>query len=266
MLENNSDLIRVSREKNSEFRYLFDEFTYFENYINFAFDYSEPEVWVNRLEEPTAAYFFNSPAYFFVGDPESVDQSRTFAKIPDRGWLLASNERWNEKIKSYFTGRLEMHARTQFSSHKLDINHIRQMKRDLPEGIDVVKINSDHIRQEAGILTKDVLNPYFANADFMEKGFGFCAIHQDRIVGFAASNFPIRDRVLEIFIKVEESTEYRQKGLGITLAATLIEYCLEHEIEPFWDAANQISAHIAEKLGYVVDRKWEMFRTLSKAG
>ena len=30
------------------------------------------------------------------------------------------------------------------------------------------------------------------------------------------------------------------KGLGITLCATLVEYCLEYGIEHVWDAVNQV--------------------------
>ncbi|MBI2360996.1 MAG: GNAT family N-acetyltransferase [Deltaproteobacteria bacterium] len=44
------------------------------------------------------------------------------------------------------------------------------------------------------------------------------------------------------------------------VAAALILYCLEHGIEPCWDAANEPSAALARQLGFHSTGKYEAYR------
>jgi predicted GNAT family acetyltransferase len=53
---------------------------------------------------------------------------------------------------------------------------------------------------------------------------------------------------MEVSIYVLE--DYRRQGLATALASNLLSWCLEHNLEPHWDAANPESCRLASKLGY----------------
>ena len=92
--------------------------------------------------------------------------------------------------------------------------------------------------------------PFFGTVDnFMEKGIGFCVKHVDEPISMASSCLPYTDK-LEVQIATVDSPEYRRKGFGTAACIALLEYCLKNKIEPHWDAFNERSASMAEKLGY----------------
>ncbi len=111
------------------------------------------------------------------------------------------------------------------------------------------------------MLSQDLLCKFFTAADFIQQGAGFCLLDNGKIIGFAAANYPIRNQVLEVYIRVDynDDPRHRQKGLGTQLAVALLEDCLEHGLEPHWDAANDISVRMALKLGYTLHHNWKMY-------
>ncbi|MDA0748723.1 MAG: GNAT family N-acetyltransferase, partial [bacterium] len=50
--------------------------------------------------------------------------------------------------------------------------------------------------------------------------------------------------------------------LATAAGAALTLYCLEHNITPHWNAANQNSANLAQKLGYTQNDHYHPFRLL----
>ncbi len=60
--------------------------------------------------------------------------------------------------------------------------------------------------------------------------------------------------------------QLRRRGLAMTVAAALILYCLEHGLEPGWDAANEPSAALARQLGFHSTGKYEAYRLEEPAG
>jgi predicted GNAT family acetyltransferase len=49
---------------------------------------------------------------------------------------------------------------------------------------------------------------------------------------------------------VETHPDHRRRGIATACSAKLILECMERGLYPSWDAANRISVHLAEKLGY----------------
>jgi RimJ/RimL family protein N-acetyltransferase len=61
-----------------------------------------------------------------------------------------------------------------------------------------------------------------------------------------------------IEIQIDTKKNYQGRGLATDVAATMIIHCLENNIIPGWDAATQISARLAEKLGYTHQGEYTM--------
>ena len=92
----------------------------------------------------------------------------------------------------------------------------------------------------------------------MKKGIGFCVKHGDEPISMASSCLPYTDK-LEVQIATVDSPEYRRRGFGTTACIALLEYCLENKIEPHWDAFDERSASMAEKLGYTDPEHYHMY-------
>lgn len=60
-----------------------------------------------------------------------------------------------------------------------------------------------------------------------------------------------------IEIQINTVKAYRGLGLATAVGATLLVHCLEHGIEPHWDAGAPDSERVAAKLGYVPDSAYE---------
>lgn len=88
----------------------------------------------------------------------------------------------------------------------------------------------------------------FASPDeFMELGFGFCAMQGESIVA-AATTFSFCRLGTEIQISTREA--HQRRGLATVLSAHLLVHSLECGLDPNWDAANRRSVALATKLGY----------------
>jgi len=84
--------------------------------------------------------------------------------------------------------------------------------------------------------------------DFEERGIGFYIEKDGKVIGAAYSSL-VCSTGIEVSLFVEE--EYRLQGVATVLSANLIRWCLEHNMDAHWDAANLESCKLAEKLGYI---------------
>jgi len=82
-------------------------------------------------------------------------------------------------------------------------------------------------------------------------------LHQGRFVSGASSG-AVGGGKLEI--EIQTHRQFRRRGLARAVAAALILYCLEHGIEPCWDAANEPSAALARQLGFHSTGKYVAYR------
>lgn len=88
----------------------------------------------------------------------------------------------------------------------------------------------------------------FPDYELYEKyGLGVCIMKDNEIVA-GASSFSGFETGIEI--EIDTKTDYRKKGLARICAAKLILACLDRNLYPSWDAANTVSLHLAESLGY----------------
>ena len=253
--------VKVAQAKNSTYQAVFNQFEHFTNYIQYAFEFLTPEIWVDTEIEPTLASFYTPPAYFLWGDPDTKDVTPLLELILADRWLVPSSEQWERHLVAYFGEKLQAYPRTSFDASSLSLEHLRSLKTELPAGLRIVPIEAFHVNDQQGMLSQDLLSKFFTLADFLQQGAGFCLLEDEKIIGFAAANYPIRNNVLEVYIRVDynDDPRHRQKGLGTQLSIALLEYCLENGLEPQWDAANDISMRLALKLGYAPRRSWKMY-------
>ncbi len=112
---------------------------------------------------------------------------------------------------------------------------------------DLVRTGKEHFSAQAGSV---VPRFFWRNEEhFLAEGIGYSILEDGRVVSTAFSSCSTADQ-LEIGIETAEAS--RGKGYAFTVCAALIDYCLDHHLEPVWACRleNQGSYHLAQKLGF----------------
>lgn len=254
----------VTKDKNKSYHYLFESFGHFENLIRFILHYETYTIMVDDVSNPSTAILQYGPVVFVQGKPGRIDPNIIFEKVQKNQWIVPCCEEWDPYIQAYFEDRIEIHNRVLFDPSSLELKEVLKIKKDLPTGMRIEPISSTHIEDKEGMIYQDLIRKFYINHDFLETGRGIVLLDGDFVVGYAASDNPIVGNDLELMFRVgyDNFTTYRGKGYGILLCVYFIEDCLNNNYVPSWDAANDISAHIALKLGYTKKKKWKMFHIL----
>ena len=89
-----------------------------------------------------------------------------------------------------------------------------------------------------------------SSKDFISRGVSFSLYYDERLAATAFSSF-VAPGKLELGI--ETSPEFRGRGLAEKVCSTLIDYCLERNLEPIWACRleNTGSFMLANRLGFV---------------
>ena len=170
-------------------------------------------------------------------------------------WIIPISEAWRELIFQIHGHHLKQMPGITFSPKSLNLKHLRSLQKRIPFACDIEHIDISLASQ----LKNEGLSslPGFSSlADFAERGIGFCARIEGRIISHAVSLMQCREG---IHIGIETHPDFRNKGLATGIAAKLLVHCIERGVYPHWSASseNAASIHLAEKLGYVHDTVYE---------
>jgi GNAT superfamily N-acetyltransferase len=193
---------------------------------------------------------------FFGGDPAHPAAETLIRPLSGERIIVCADGSWREAIQRAHGARIETEPRVSFSSAELRLVHLRKLMSNTPDGFRVERLNLDLARRIRAEVHPDLLlaEVFASPSDFVERGIGFCALTGGQLVCVATSAF-VCDGAIEIQINTRKA--YRGLGLATAVGAALLVYCLEHGIDPHWDAGDPASERVAEKLGYVTDSTYE---------
>jgi GNAT superfamily N-acetyltransferase len=202
------------------------------------------KAFVDSLENPQ--YFMmeiDSFFCFFAGD-FTREAGRSFlAETPNGRMLMSGSSGW-QAVDELFTERLIKIQRHNHASETLSKPHLQQI-------IDS-SLHNPSIRR-VDVALAETHPPFLEYAafdsaeDFVERGIGFCMMRDGAVIGAAYSSL-VCSNAIEVSVVVDSA--YRQQGIAKVLCAHLLSWCLENGLSPHWDAANEESCLLAEKLGY----------------
>ena len=249
-----SKLIKIPSNKVKEYHKYFDEYRYARRFIDQMKTYPSANLWVDQEKEPTLLFFqmpwINIPA----GDHTSPKVDAILDKV-GTALVFYPNPEWKKVIQERFGGILEEFTHRTYKSEKLDHNHARKFIRPLPEGYYLERIN-----QETAQYIDENLHAFSMTwetvENYVNKGLGYCIRFDDKVVSHAGSIFPFTKH---LEIQVDTDPEYRGNGYATVVCAKLIEQCLLNDIIPYWEAHTEISAKIAEKLGFNDPQLYDLF-------
>lgn len=206
----------------------------------------------DSAQEPRLARLTVAAFTMCAGDPGHPVASEIITHLPGT-IFVPETEAWRDLMIRIHDERLSKHQRIDFSSERLDMDHLQTLRSRVPEGFEVQRIDTESVHRLGYDMDLNYLPPMRMRY-MVEHGIGFWAISGNRWASVAYSYVICR---AGITIQIETRPEFRRKGLATCVAAALIAHCLERGLEPHWSAANPISAALAEKLGYVQSDSYE---------
>ncbi|MFH5778979.1 GNAT family N-acetyltransferase [Heyndrickxia sp. FSL K6-6286] len=216
-------------------------------------------VWVDDLENPTAAQVTVGIFVFYAGNPSSKGAEELLYNLPDFTLAIVETDEWKSLIEEVHNGRFEKFQRYQFIKNleHLDIRYIEELSNAVPKGYELVKIDATIAKYSSlHKLSEDFISQFDSLADFIDRGIGFAVLKNGKVV-CGATSFSIYDEGIEI--EIATHPEYRRKGLATITAAALIKECLERGLYPSWDGANIESVKLAQKLGYRLKGSYDTY-------
>jgi RimJ/RimL family protein N-acetyltransferase len=185
--------------------------------------------------------------YLLAGDPHAQSAEDVVRELSVPSSVVASNEDWEPLLHSIRNGELRTRTRVAFQPGRWDRARLRKFQEALRAGFKVTRVTATNAARFAEMEESLVYN-FASLEEFVDQGVGFGVEHGGRFVS-GCSSFAISSRSVEF--EIDTHADFRGRGLGAACAAAMIEYCLAHDLEPCWDAHNDISARLATKLGFV---------------
>lgn len=214
---------------------------------------------VDRSDEPTICCLTLSDFVIYAGDASSSAAQYFLATTARPCYVLPSSREWRQLVHAQAPSGCTSRTRHSFSADALDRGVLSEAAAGIPRGYELRRFDEETVKKAAEQRWSCSLVENFPSADyFLDDGIGYGVFDGDRLVCGATSFAAYRD-VLEI--EVDTHPAYRRRGLATAASARLVEYCLEHGLVPHWDAANEASRALAEKLGFNLERSYEVLET-----
>ncbi len=213
---------------------------------------------VDSLQTPKVAWLSFYPLNFVAGDARSKAAIDLIRSFPPNRVLFVPNDEWAHLVEDEWAGRKRHQSRWRLSPKSLDLDHIRALRAHVPAGFEFVPIDLETMINSDDEFWEEILLYFGSYENFLKKGFGYCIKDGENVVSVAYTYLPFTDS-FEVEVMTKESSAYRQKGLGTVVSAALIEDGINRGLVPQWDAANEISVKLGEKLGYTDPDPYEVY-------
>lgn len=226
------------------------------------------QVWVPELKKPSYCLILQGDFAYLLGvTPKgemAMDLRVQILETCGHAFITPMDERWKVWLEENFQGEYRMVTRYAMkrNENRFDKETLKSYAVKVPDGIKIKPIDKKlynmALKEE---WSRDFCSNFDSAEDFMENGLGFVAMEGRRIVS-GCSAYGRSQGMLEI--EVGTRKEYQRKGLALSCGANFILSCMEQGIYPNWDAANQKSVGLAEKLGYVFDREYLVYQLIGE--
>lgn len=181
------------------------------------------------------------------------------------------NKSFFEKNIDLFLGKFLVCKTSEWEnfilSSNLDILRMTRfmMKKQNEFLFDDIKIKGDYRLSEFKKQEFD-LKPFNHGAnyidfdDFNKNGVGAVAYYKDFIVSSASSFISFNN---EVEVDISTDQNHRNKGLAINCAKAMLNECSKRRIKAHWDAQNNGSKVLAERLGFEVEQEYAVTMLLN---
>ena len=133
----------IHKDDYERYRNLFNQEHCNKTFVDSAFTYKHVPLMVNDKSNPTFAYLDYKYAKIIAGDPSIFSDEDFIEFVKEHVILVVDKEKWLQRLLDHFKGRLIERRRTRMSHANLSLEEIRSMKKTLPEGYSLERINKE---------------------------------------------------------------------------------------------------------------------------
>lgn len=221
-------------------------------------------VWVPELYNPSYCLIRLGDFLYLFGicpkGEQAMELKEQLYKQCDCGFITPSDERWAEWLQESFAGEYRIMSRYIM---RRDRNHfsedvLKTYIKELPSGIRIHKMDKRlyHLALKE-YWSRNFCSNFEKPEDFEQDGLGFAAF-DGRCMVSGCSACGISQGM--ITVEVATKKEYRRQGIALACSASFVLHCLEQGIYPCWGAQNLPSASLAEKLGYIFEKEYQVYK------
>lgn len=213
--------------------------------------------YVDRMPDPQVGLIVSAEYCFFGGDfnlPEARDLAEHLFETTPLDQMIAiypdKQTGWFELLMSIAPFRPVSLPRFGIvqRDYEFDQELLETIARKIPEGMALVRFDEELYRQAMSEHWSMAFCEAFASTEeYLTQGFGYAVTEQGKLVA-GASTMTVYDGGTET--QVATRTGYEGQGLAMACSAAFIMECERRGMRPCWDAANEASLHMAQKLGY----------------
>ena len=214
------------------------------------------QVWADDEDNPIIAKIDFHGFCCIAGDAGSPQAKELLRHIPKGSELHVSNDAWHKAVEEELGSKAYKFPRFAFKRDfsLFDKDKLQTYAQSLPKGYKITLIDGEMFYT----LPTEGWSYYHCRhfssfAEFRKYGVGFVVLYEGKPV-CAISPFNYCDGIMEVQIDTKE--QHRLKGLATACSASLILECMDKGIFPNWDADCDESRHLAEKLGYKLDKEY----------
>ena len=202
-------------------------------------------VFVDDVDNPQS-YFIDMDGFFgYLAGDWSTEAGRDFiANTPTSRMIMAGTDGWGNALVAAFGDNAMPIERYTYSAANLSLDHLQTIASKNAQYNNIQQMDAQLATVEAHYFN---IGEFDSVEDFIERSVGFCLLDDGKMVASAYGGLA-NTHAIEVSIFVED--DFRRKGVATALACHLLQWCLERNLTPNWDAANLESCALAEKLGY----------------
>lgn len=212
--------------------------------------------YVDDLKNPSAYLIQVGPFHYYAGNVLGDGGQEMLRNFKPYHLFMPSSEGWIEAAKRLHGERFIGFDRYNFSSECLSMEHLQKLCQSSGMSDDVKRLDAALLTQLWGQEHFIDVSDFESPSDFMERGIGYCIERNGAVIGAAYSSL-VCSTGIEVSLFVSEG--HRRLGFATVLAAHLIRWCLQNNMDVHWDAANPESCILAEKLGYIPSGKYQAY-------
>ncbi|MHA1552608.1 MAG: GNAT family N-acetyltransferase [Candidatus Heimdallarchaeaceae archaeon] len=267
----------VPKSEYDKYRFLFSKIEEYDLSITSLFEGNYfGQVMVDSLDKPSSGFIqLGSRTIVLAGDETTIEFNQSVktevyediipTKMKDyvnKFFYIVHDSNWLAVVPIIFPNSV-IDSRKYYLFDEM--KHTDWLEK-LPEMYSIHKIDEEFLNSEVSmnprLLEGWIRELYGTQEKFLQRGFGFCLVYQDKEI--ASYNFinyinEGRDRV-EMGIVTE--TQFQRKGFSKLLVSATLEHCLQEGITKIgWhtNEKNIASQKIAESVGFVLDRDYNIF-------
>lgn len=239
-------MIELSCDNRESIRGLFDNYPCLHGCVAAFIEGGMGKVFVDSLEDPSVALAVLGFQYL-AGDPLHKNAPLLTKLLSSTGLVIVPTPAWQHLLTAAYPGELEICQREAFQAKQFDIDKLRSFCQALPGGFELRQVTLEEVAQFATDLSPALVSHFHSHEEFITLGVGLGIMYQGKFVS-GASSADVGGGKIEF--EIQTHPQFRRRGLARAVGAALVLYCLEHGLEPCWDAANEPSSALARQLGF----------------